>query len=122
VAPIDESQYARQVFDLAEALDTVGGDMDLLKEITGLLIEGLPDHIGQIREGIARGNAQTVLAASHTLKGSVGNFAAKRAFDAAYRLEIMGRENTLTEAQSALADLEHELNALVEALKAHEIV
>jgi HPt (histidine-containing phosphotransfer) domain-containing protein len=54
---------------------------------------------------------------AHAQKGSVGNSAARRAYDAAYRLEHMGRKGGLTEAHGALADLRKELDALQQALE-----
>ncbi|MDY6950461.1 MAG: Hpt domain-containing protein [Thermodesulfobacteriota bacterium] len=122
MASMSESQSSKEVFDVNEALDRVAGDQDLLKEIAQLLVEGLPNQIMQIQEGVDTNNAQAVMEAAHALKGSVGNFAARRAYDAAYRLEQMGREGGLTEGQTALSDLKEELQALQQALKTHGIL
>ena len=55
--------------------------------------------------------------AAHTLKGSVGNFAAKSAFEAAQRLEIMGRDRDLDNVAEARMTLELELARLTEVLR-----
>jgi len=47
----------------------------------------------------------------------VANFGARRAFNAAYRLERMGKDGKLKEAQSARSDLEKELEALKAAMQ-----
>ena len=91
--------------------------MELFKEIADLFLENLPDNIAQIKEGIAKGDANALEQAAHSLKGSVGNFGARRAFDAAYRLEVIGREGILAEADSALSELEKELKDLEAAMK-----
>ena len=122
MASMSESQSTKEIFDVNEALDRVAGDQDLLKEIAQLLVEGLPNQIRQIQEGVDTNNAQAVMEAAHALKGSVGNFAARRAYDAAYRLEQMGREGELAEAQGALADLKQELDALQDALRTNGII
>jgi HPt (histidine-containing phosphotransfer) domain-containing protein len=56
--------------------------------------------------------------AAHTIKGSVGNFAAKAAFDAAMELERIGRDGTLDQAEAARVRLEDELDRLKPALAA----
>ncbi|MBW2343859.1 MAG: Hpt domain-containing protein [Deltaproteobacteria bacterium] len=114
----NESKFAEQVFDMTEALENVGGDMDLLKEIIEIFLEDYPNQMNQIREGILTGDAKAVEHAAHSLKGSVANFAAKRTYDAAYRLEVLGREGNLEEANEALGDLEKEIEAMKDGLDA----
>ena len=107
----------KDVFDLSKALEVVDGDMELFKEIAVLFKKNLPDNIAQIRVAIAKSDSNALEQAAHSLKGSVGNFAAKRAFEAAYRLEVIGREGKLAEADAALSELEKELKTLEAAMK-----
>jgi len=107
----------KDIFDLSKALEVVDGDMELFEEIADLFQKNLPDNIAQIREGIAKGDANALEQAAHSLKGSVGNFGTKRAFDAAYKLEVMGKEGRLAEADAALSELEKELKDLEAAMK-----
>ena len=107
----------KDVFDLSKALEVVDGDMELFKEIADLFKKNLPDNIAQIRVAIAKSDSNALEQAAHSLKGSVGNFAAKRAFEAAYRLEVIGREGKLAEADAALSELEKELKTLEAAMK-----
>lgn len=111
-----ESKFSEQVFDMTEALENMGGDMDLLKEIIEIFLEDFPNQMREIQEGIDKGDAHVVERAAHSLKGSVANFAAGRAREAAYRLEVLGREGNLGEADEALADLEKEIEGLKGAL------
>jgi hypothetical protein len=55
--------------------------------------------------------------AAHTLKGCVGNFAARNAFTAAQRLELMGRDGNLDNGGEACVTLESELALLTEVLR-----
>jgi HPt (histidine-containing phosphotransfer) domain-containing protein len=82
-----------------------------------MFLEGLPDHLNRIHEGVDNGDAHTLENAAHALKGSVGNFCAKRSFDAAYRLERLGTEGRISEARQALAELESTLPGLEAAMR-----
>jgi CheY-like chemotaxis protein len=113
-----ELPVAQDVFDLSEAMKTVNGDKELLKEIATLFLENAANDLSKIREGIFNKDATAVERAAHSLKGSVANFGAKRAFDAAYRLEKIGREGQITAAETAELELEKELAALKSAMQA----
>ena len=91
----------KDVFDYSKALEVVDGDTELFEEIANLFLEDFPVNITRIREGVANRDAGALERASHRLKGSVANFSAKRAFDAAYKLEVIGREERLEEADAA---------------------
>jgi two-component system, sensor histidine kinase and response regulator len=88
----------------------------LLREIVRLFLADCPRRLAGIKEAVRRGDAEALRIEAHTLKGSVGNFAAKQAFAAAQRLEIMGRDGDLTKAGEARMALESELARLTEAL------
>jgi two-component system sensor histidine kinase/response regulator len=116
-APKDNVPIAKDIFDFPKALEVVDGDKNVFIEIADLFLENLPDSIAQIREAIANSDSNALDKAAHSLKGSVGNFGTKRAFEAAYRLELMGKEGRLAEADVALSELEKELTDLEVAMK-----
>jgi HPt (histidine-containing phosphotransfer) domain-containing protein len=62
-----------------------------------------------LREAVMAGDASGIERTAHKLKGSVGNFAAQPAFEAALKLEILGRDGRLSEAEPAFAQLENEI-------------
>ncbi|MFH2218487.1 MAG: response regulator [Pseudomonadota bacterium] len=105
------------VFDLSRALEIVAGKRELFQEIADLFLKNLPAYVAQIREGIARGDAEALEHSAHALKGSVANFGAKRSYEAAYVLENLGKEGKMGEAGDVLAKLEKDLDALGKALK-----
>ena len=82
-------------------------------EIVNLFLEDLPQNVAQIRESIVKNDASGLERAAHGLKGSVGNFGAKRAFEGAYGLEVLGKEGRIDEANGAFAELEQELKQLL---------
>jgi hypothetical protein len=48
--------------------------------------------------------------------GSVGNFAAHPAFEAALKLEVLGRDGDLSKAEPVYAELEEEIKSLKSAM------
>ena len=98
----------------------VSGDAELLGELIALFRESYPVQLAQLREAIAQGNSYGVERAAHALKGSVGNFAAKEAFELAFQLETIGRGGTLTEAEAVCNALEAAVQRLEPALTAGE--
>jgi HPt (histidine-containing phosphotransfer) domain-containing protein len=111
---MDSGSFARRYtsLDYAAALDRVGGDAGLLREIARLFLGQAPELLEQIRAAAAGQDAERLYRAAHTLKGSIGNFAADSAFAAAREVEMIGRRGELASAGDALAALESELGRL----------
>jgi HPt (histidine-containing phosphotransfer) domain-containing protein len=102
--------------DLTAALERVEGDTALLRELAGLFLEECPLRISLIRDAITQRNHLKLQQEAHTLKGSVSNFAARPAAEAAKRLETAGRELDWARAEAAFAALEAALGRLEPAL------
>jgi HPt (histidine-containing phosphotransfer) domain-containing protein len=100
------------VLDRKVALSRVDGDVELLKEIAVLFLENYEMWLSELREAAARGDARVVENTAHGLKGSVANFGAQAAVEAALRLETLGRGRDLTDVSQSLAALESALAAL----------
>lgn len=108
----------QQGIDRSAALELVGEDEELLAELAGLFLETLPEYLTQLREALAKAESHPLERAAHALKGSVGNFCARGAAEAAFRLEQIGRSGDLSRAADALAALESELKFVVADLEA----
>jgi HPt (histidine-containing phosphotransfer) domain-containing protein len=109
---------SRPVFwSKAEALDRLGGDEDLLRELCGIFLEESPKLMQKLRQAVADGDAEAAMQAAHSLKGEVSYLGAGGASRAARQLEDMGREKNLSQASEALAELERELAGLHFAMK-----
>jgi CheY-like chemotaxis protein/signal transduction histidine kinase len=104
------------VFDLTAALARVGGDKELLNEMAELFLAEYPRYLAELKDALIHGEAETLTQVAHALKGSVGNFAASRAFAIAQILENRSRQGDLSQASAALAELEEELSQLQSAL------
>ncbi|MCK4602141.1 MAG: response regulator, partial [Phycisphaerae bacterium] len=115
----DEAGREQTPFDLAEALRRASGDAELLIELMGMFTDTAPEMLAAIREAIDSGDAEAVARAAHTLKGSVGNFAAKEAFDLALAIETAGRFGDLADVGSMFEKLAAELSRLTTAFADH---
>jgi CheY-like chemotaxis protein/HPt (histidine-containing phosphotransfer) domain-containing protein len=107
-----------QVIDKDSALDQLDGDEELLGQMVGLILEDCPRFMEDIRSAIARGDAEALQRISHTLKGAVGNVQAHAVYEAALRLEMIGRSADLSGAEEALNGLREEMERLLPALEA----
>jgi CheY-like chemotaxis protein len=105
-------------FDPKAALGRVDGDRELLKEIAGLFFEDTPRLLTEVRNAIQRGDGRALERSAHALKGSVSNFGARTASDAAYSLEQMGRNGDFAKAPETFARLERQVDLLLPALEA----
>ena len=110
------AQRPETVLDLQLALARVGGDKQLLQEIAVLFIEECPRAFAEIQEAVATGDAAKLENAAHALKGSVANFGARNAVEAAFCLEQMGRTKQMSEAEGMLGKLESALSAVCTGL------
>ncbi len=116
----DENPRAEEipvdVLDSAVALSRIDGDAGLLMEMAALFLDDYPKQLSLIRKAIEGGEANAVERVAHALKGAVGSFAAQRAFEAAFRLEVIGHSGDLRLASDSLDHLETALENLVTGL------
>ena len=103
-------------FDADEALKNVGGSRSIFAEMAELFAVECPKQMAEIEAAYAVRDAQAVMRAAHTLKGSVSLFAAATATAAARQIEQLGREGKLEEFPAAWATLEREVGELLAAL------
>ena len=103
-------------FDLAAALERVDGDVELMNELGELFLSECPQRMEEIRQAIIQRDGHRLEQRAHALKGSVGNFGAGEAFEAAGRLERDGREQDWGHAERDWAALEEAIGRLKPAL------
>ncbi len=103
-------------FDLAGALDRLGGDQELLRELVQFFLEDSPGLLDRLRDGLGAGHAQSVERAAHSLKGLAANFGATRAIDLAASIERLGRDGDLGGASQRFPELQTEIELLQQAL------
>jgi PAS domain S-box-containing protein len=103
---------SEEILDEATLHARFSGEPELLTDVVKLYLENCPNLMDGIRGAVERGDARALEWAAHKLKGTVANFAARAAYDAALRLEMMGRTGHLQQADEALERLESALAEL----------
>jgi len=104
---------AGRVLDRAAALAGLDGDEELLQDLAEVFLDDCPRLMAAVRDAVESREPDRVARAAHAVKGSVANFGAPAATDAAHRLEVMGRSADL----SALDGAAESLFAIVDRLK-----
>ena len=107
---------ASQVLDGRALLAQVDGDVRLLRKLARLFLTDCPGMMSSIRQAMASRDARGLQRAAHALKGSIANFAARGPFEAALKLEIMGRIGELIGGKEACLALKKEVTRLQRAL------
>jgi CheY-like chemotaxis protein len=110
-----------RIFDRAAFLERLDGDFELLDELVETFRTECPRLLSDTRNAVSLGDGPGVERAAHALKGSVSNFCAPAASEAARHLEQMGREGDLTRAGDALVALELEVDRFQTALAAASV-
>lgn len=105
-----------KLLDWERALDNTDGSEELLLELAKVFIESCPDMMRELREAIDRNDAPGLQRAAHNIKGSARIFAAGAAVDEAMRLEVMGADGDLGEANACYSSLERTIAQLSAAL------
>lgn len=106
------------ILDREVALSRVGGDAELLKEIAVLFLGEYPKILDELRLAAERGDSRKLERTAHGLKGSVSNFGAGVAVEAARKLEAMGRAQQFDGVACVIGDLELALTSLRRELEA----
>jgi HPt (histidine-containing phosphotransfer) domain-containing protein len=108
--------HTGQVIDWSEALHSVNGDRQLLREIVEAFLDESPRLLATIRGAIEQSDGRTLQRAAHTLKGSTRYFGANQVSEIALQLEAMGARGHLAHARDTLADVEREMARLTPLL------
>jgi CheY-like chemotaxis protein len=103
-------------FQPAAFIARLGGDVELAQRLSRLFLSEAPDLLAQLQSALARGDAGTVAASAHALKGMLGNFGASDAYAAAARLEATATDDDLTAAAEVCRTLVAALDRLTPAL------
>lgn len=117
LAPAPVATFPKAIWDRVEALNRLGGDEELLRELCGIFWEESPKLVQKLREAIADSDPEAVMRAAHSLAGELGYLEAAGPLRTSRVLENMGSERNLSNAAEGCALLERELAALHIAMK-----
>ena len=107
----------KNLLNKKELLEKVFWDKELLNQLIDMFLEMFPDMMASIENGIKNGDAESLVRAAHTFKGSVGNFSRVGAFEQALELERLGKSEDLEHAPQVFLAMQKEVNFLVHALE-----
>ena len=97
----------------AAAMSVAGDDPELLRGLAQSVRDEAPVLLASLREAIAKSDGKALHMAAHTLKSALNMFGAQSAWEAAQRLEAMGRQQDLRGAAEGLAALEREVERVL---------
>lgn len=106
-----------EILDAKLLLHNVDGDRELLEEIIQLYFDSSAAMLTAVRTAVGAADGEAIERSAHRLKGSLGNLGAQSAAAAASELESLGRRNSMTGLEQALAKLEEELARLKPCLE-----
>ena len=99
------------------ALSRDGGDA-LVQKVIDAYVGDVPQHLRTLRQAIGGHDAPTVKRIAHSLKSASANVGAETLAGLCKELEHLGRADTIEGADTLLADMEHEFQAVRHSLTA----
>jgi two-component system sensor histidine kinase/response regulator len=104
-------------FDLADLERSMDGDQTLVREMVKIFLDDCPLQMAAIKAAVDARDAAQIRTTAHALKGSAGYLRATLVFEAARKLEAIGREGVLVTADTLHQRLVAEITRLVEELR-----
>ena len=107
---------SQEVIDWKRALATVDGDSELLFDLLKIFANEAPASMEKLRAAVERKDPAAIRLTAHTLKGSVGNFGAADAVEAALQLEIMAQKGEMQHFSKGFHNLEEQIQRVLDAI------
>jgi HPt (histidine-containing phosphotransfer) domain-containing protein len=104
---------------LAALLDSLGGDIDFLKELVDAYLDSTPGLFAAMRQAAVAGDATGLQRAAHTLKTGSANMGALALAALCKQLEEMGRSGALDGAAERIDAAAAAYDAAAAALRKH---
>ena len=106
-------------WDLAELLERVDHDQNLLRELLTIFKEDFPRTMQSLESAIGAADLKNASRLSHTLKGMLSSLGGRRTATAAARLEELAAAGETAGLKGAFAALEQEAASLLPELDAY---
>lgn len=94
-----------RILVLDEAMDRVGGDLELYHELVELLFSELEEGLQRIGGAIETSSCLELEHGSHAIKSAFGNVGAMECYDIAFALEKLGKSGALDSASDQYDEL-----------------
>jgi len=113
-----ESQVGA-VMDVSDALQRLGNDEELLREIVKIYLEDAPGIVERIHTAVSAADSNGLRRAAHSLKGLAATLSAHEVAGVTSRLEHMGATRNLAEAAKTVAEVDQRVAELDEAVRVY---
>jgi len=117
VSRVSEPASSNLSWNRQQALDRIGGDEELLRDLCEIFLSACPRLLDDLRHAVRTGDLEAVMRAAHSLKGEASYLGAGNAAQAARQLEEVARQKDLTGAEKVFTTLEREVGDLRAALQ-----
>jgi HPt (histidine-containing phosphotransfer) domain-containing protein len=117
---VDYKVNATDVLDKNQALELMGGDEGLFKDVLVIYQEEASKKMSDLNTAIGESDSEGIRFAAHALKGASANIGAITVQKIASELEIAGKDKRLSAVQELVDRLNEEL-AKLDAAIAEEI-
>jgi len=114
-----EEGHAEPVWNLAELLEMVDNDQELLRELLDIFKEDFPQTIQSLQSAVNAEDLKNSSRLSHTLKGMLSSLGATAAAAAASKLEALSSAGETASLEGAFNALEAEAHRLLPELEAY---
>ncbi len=114
--PSAETVVSAAILDRGEALEHVGGDLELLRELIDVFLQECPRMMEEARDALRTADILKLKRAAHSIKGAAGILGGKMVFETALRLETIARQGDLSQAEPAWKALRQAVEQLQDAL------
>jgi HPt (histidine-containing phosphotransfer) domain-containing protein len=104
-------------WDAARALQRLGGDEGLFRDIVQIFLHEAPKHLAGLREALAQRDKDSVECIAHTLKGELSYLGVPGAAHHASKPEDAGRNGDLECAASIRISLEKDVENLLTSMR-----
>jgi two-component system, sensor histidine kinase and response regulator len=114
-----EQGLSEPIWNLAELLERVDHDQELLRDLLNIFKEDFPRTIRSLESAVAAGDLKTCARLSHTLKGMLSSLGARRAAAAAAALDLVASSGETASLKECLDTLQREAASLLPELDAY---
>jgi two-component system sensor histidine kinase/response regulator len=115
----NDEGHSEHVWNLAELLERVDNDQELLRELLNIFKEDFPQTMRGLQSAVDAEDLKNSSRLSHTLKGMLSSLGAIRAAAAAAKLEALSSAGETAPLEGAFHALEAEAHRLLPELEAY---
>jgi signal transduction histidine kinase/CheY-like chemotaxis protein/HPt (histidine-containing phosphotransfer) domain-containing protein len=103
--------------DRRRAMDTTGGNVEILKRVTKVFVQNVPDEVEQLRQALSNENLGEARRLAHSIKSAAAALGGMSVSDLAFQLEMAAKGTNLRLASDLFAAFQEEFVELMLALK-----